>query len=305
MSTIEQAIQSRQDTVPAPAREFDREQWKAQKQQELEETFQLLNDETMQLLNNPAKYKAFLELQAKLPALSVGNALLILNQKTDQITQLASFKDWQEQGRSVKRGETGCRVLVPVNYKREDGSEGTSFRVGRVFDISQTHGDPIAPIQKQVIKLDQLVRMMVEMSPVRVIADQTISAQRGALFDPASKSIHVRSDLPDTVAVEVLAREMSNATLSAIHDDYDRDEKIFASSSAAYLIGKRYGYEPTDFDPEMIQDFNWPNDPVIIRAALNDARQAANMVCQRIDRGLDPQQQDPKQAVRNPTELTR
>jgi len=81
VSTIEQAIQSRQDTVPAPAREFDREQWKAQKQQELEETFQQLNDETMQLLNNPTKYKAFLNLQAKLPALSVGNTLLILNQK--------------------------------------------------------------------------------------------------------------------------------------------------------------------------------------------------------------------------------
>ena len=65
MSTIEQAIQSRQDTVPAPAREFDREQWKAQKQQELEETFQILNDETMQLINDPTKFKAFLDLQAK------------------------------------------------------------------------------------------------------------------------------------------------------------------------------------------------------------------------------------------------
>jgi len=103
-----------------------------------------------------------------------------------------------------------------VNFKREDGSEGTSFRVGRIFDINQTHGDPIAPVQKQVIELDQLVRMMVEKSPVRVIADQTISAQHGALFDPASKSIRVRSDLPDAVAVEVLAREMSHAALSTV-----------------------------------------------------------------------------------------
>ena len=86
---------------------------------------------------------------------------------------------------------------------------------------------------------------------------------------------------------------MSHAALSTVHDDYNRDEKVFASSSAAYLIGKRYGYEPADFDPEMIQDFVWPNDPVIIRAALNDARQAANMVCQRIDRGLDSQHQGP------------
>ena len=110
---------------------------------------------------------------------------------------------------------------------------------------------------------------------------------------------------PDAVAVEVLTREMSHAALSAVHDDYDRDEKVFASSSAAYLIGKRYGHEPADFDSEMIQYFIWPNDPVIIRAALNDARQAANMVCQRIDRGLDPEQQDSHQSVRNPTELTR
>jgi hypothetical protein len=136
MSTLSNTIQNHKEDSKLEGKDFDREQWKQQKHQELEETFQQLNTATFNLVQDPERYKAYLDLQANLPTLSVSNALLILEQKDTPVTQLASFNDWKEQGRTVRRGELGYKILSPATYTRDDGSEGTSFRVSRVFDIN-------------------------------------------------------------------------------------------------------------------------------------------------------------------------
>ena len=103
MSTLEQTLQSQNTSDSAPSKDFDREQWKLQKHQEIEETFQQLNDATMKLIQNPDRFKAFLDLQADLPAISVGNALLVLDQRSEPVTRLATFDEWRDKGRAVKR----------------------------------------------------------------------------------------------------------------------------------------------------------------------------------------------------------
>jgi len=287
MSTLEQTLQSQNTSDSAPSKDFDREQWKLQKHQEIEETFQQLNDATMKLIQNPDRFKAFLDLQADLPAISVGNALLVLDQRSEPVTRLATFDEWRDKGRAVKRGETGCKILSPVTYKRTDGSEGTSFRVSKIFDIVQTHGDPLPEIPVAAVPADQLVRILFSKSPVKIEADDMISADVGAVYDPGSKTIRVHGKLPDDIAVSVLAREMAIALLNTLHEEVGRDRIEFAGQSAAYLIQKRYGHAPIGVDPSMVHDFAWPDDPIAVRATLNDARQAANMVCQRIERGLE------------------
>lgn len=291
MSTLEQSLHNQTTTESSPNKDFDREQWKQQKHQELEETFQQLNTATMQVIQNPDRFKSYLDLQASLSAISVGNALLILDQRSEPVTRLATFDEWREQGRAVKRGELGCKILSPVNYKRSDGSEGTSFRVSRVFDISQTHGDPIPEESVTTVPADHIVRALFTQSPVKIVADEIVEADIGAVYDPGSKTIRVHGKLTDDVAVDVLSREMAIATLSMQHDEIGRDRIVFAGICASYLIQKRFGHEPIGFDPNKIGNFDWPCDPITVRSILNDARQAANMVSQRIERGLENREQ--------------
>ena len=306
MSTLEQTLQSQNNDDSAPSKDFDREQWKQQKHQELEETSQQLNDSTMKVIQDPDRFKAFLDIQAELPAISVGNALLIHDQRSEPVTRLATFDEWRDQGRAVKRGETGCRILSPVTYKRADGSDGTSFRVSRVFDITQTHGDPVSEAPIATIPADQMVRVLFSKSPVKIVADGRISEDIGAAYDHGSKTIHVHGKLPDDIAVGVLAREMAKALLYMQQEDPDHDRIAFAGQSAAYLIQKRYGQEPLGVEPSMVQNYAWPDDPIAVRATLNDARQAANMVCQRIERGLENREQsDAPKPVRKPSEPSR
>ncbi|MEA4890763.1 MAG: hypothetical protein VB070_15000 [Clostridiaceae bacterium] len=306
MSTLEQTLQSQTTSDPAPNKDFDCEQWKQQKHQELEETFQQLNAATMQVIQNPDRFQAYLDLQASLPALSVGNALLILDQRSEPVTSLATFDDWRDQGRAVKRGEAGCKILSPVNYKRSDGSESTSFRVSRVFDISQTHGEPSPSDPVSAVPADQMVRALFSQSPVKIVADDIVEAEIGAIYDPESKTIRVHGKLIDAVAIDVLSREMAIATLSLQHDEIGRDRITFAGICASYLIQKRYGYESIGFDSNKIGNFDWPSDPIAVRAVLNDARQAANMVSSRIERGLaNLEHTDTAKQTRKPSEQSR
>ncbi|MFF1738128.1 ArdC-like ssDNA-binding domain-containing protein [Streptomyces sp. NPDC058247] len=86
---------------------------------------------------------------ANLGRYSANNMLLILAQ-CPHATQVRSFKQWKEHGRSVRKGEKGLRIFAPMTVKKKDetgapvldenGQEKkrTIFKTVAVFDISQT-----------------------------------------------------------------------------------------------------------------------------------------------------------------------
>ena len=59
---------------------------------------------------------------------------------------MAGYKRWQQLGRQVRKGETSLAILAPIVRKvDEDGEEVgkvVGFRSARVFDVSQTEGEP-------------------------------------------------------------------------------------------------------------------------------------------------------------------
>ncbi|WP_329021160.1 ArdC-like ssDNA-binding domain-containing protein [Streptomyces sp. NBC_01601] len=89
---------------------------------------------------------------ANLGRYSANNMLLILAQ-CPHATQVRSFKQWKENGRSVRKGEKGLRIFAPMTVKKKDETgapvldennqekKRTIFKTVAVFDISQT--DPI------------------------------------------------------------------------------------------------------------------------------------------------------------------
>lgn len=70
---------------------------------------------------------------------SFRNVCLILGQKEDAI-ECAGFHDWKKVGRSVKKGEKGLAILVPMTRKAKGDEEDDPiwFTWRYVFDISQT-----------------------------------------------------------------------------------------------------------------------------------------------------------------------
>lgn len=88
----------------------------------------------------------FLAHMGKFHNYSFGNQMLIYIQKPEA-TQVAGYNSWEEQGRQVKKGETGIVILAPVMIKKkktnelgieEEDTVRIGFRDVRVFDVSQT-----------------------------------------------------------------------------------------------------------------------------------------------------------------------
>jgi len=77
--------------------------------------------------------------------LSLHNACMIALQGGASV--VAGFRQWKKAGRSVKKGEHGLGIWVPLGVSKKSDDEQpdtanndspTGFTVGTVFDISQT-----------------------------------------------------------------------------------------------------------------------------------------------------------------------
>lgn len=79
------------------------------------------------------------------------------------------FRQWQEVGRQVKKGEKACHILIPLIGKKEENGEQKSFIYGfksaPVFGYAQTEGDELP---KEDAETDQWLESL----PLRSVADQ-------------------------------------------------------------------------------------------------------------------------------------
>lgn len=77
--------------------------------------------------------------------LSIHNTMLLYLQSDTIHTQpsvVGGYRQWQEQGKQVKKGEKSMMIWAPTNRKKdeskEENDEDITFFPVNVFDISQT-----------------------------------------------------------------------------------------------------------------------------------------------------------------------
>ena len=129
---------AQKDTEDKSFVSFDKDAWAAQKKQERESAFAMIDETAQRMANDGGLFQSYLDVQARFDRYSVGNAVLITAQKADA-TQLSDFKGWKNNGVFIKKGESGIVLLEPgEEYTKEDGTVGVSYNSKKVFDISQT-----------------------------------------------------------------------------------------------------------------------------------------------------------------------
>lgn len=101
--------------------------------------------EKVATLASSEEWMKFLDFAKSFHSYSMNNVMLILMQ-CPEASRVAGFRQWQEKGRQVRKGEKAIKILgyskKTVKEEGEDGSETTRtfarFPVLSVFDISQT-----------------------------------------------------------------------------------------------------------------------------------------------------------------------
>ena len=211
------------------------EDWKAKKTAEREELGQLSDDAVMRVTSEPDAYLHYLDTQAINPRYSASNVMLAMAQNPE-ITYINSLEVWNRLGRSVNRDENGMKIRVSDTYVK-DGREYHGYKIGRVFDISQTHGKagvPALSLKDNTPEMDAALRRLLDSSPVPVVTSSTM--YQDAVYDPKTQSITVSSRLIDSKIFAALSREIVHA---GIHDHgrypyYTREDCAMDAESVSY-----------------------------------------------------------------------
>ena len=203
----------------------------------------------IELLDSKAWQEA-LRFKTKFYSYSFNNALLIYLQRPDA-SLVAGYRRWQELGRQVRKGETSIAILAPIVRRVEGQKEGedekqvVGFRSARVFDVSQTDGEPLPEVPQPVLLTDdgEAVR-------VALVRAEALAAAKGfpivygelhgsalGSFSVTKRVIKVRSDLPPLQTLKTLVHELAHGLM---HADPKADDKRhlveLEAESCAFLV---------------------------------------------------------------------
>ena len=258
---------------------------KGNRNEKLEQMEQLIEDIANGWDKNPMLMAEALEFGEKFHNYSIKNQMLIYAQNP-HAQYVASFNKWNELGSKITKGEHGLKVFVPVKatyletidkktnepalvplryataeekaaYKEGliKGRERLHFKVGTVFDISQTD----YPKEKypELFHMGyskeesrQIVEGMINFSKDKLqcpvdIKDMTSITLRGCYY-PQYNRIQLNDKMEDTAKMSTLSHELGHAMIHREKDGKSTHRKEFEADAVSILISSHFGEEITD-----------------------------------------------------------
>lgn len=247
----------------------------ADRKQEQRETVNGLSDRMLEeVFSDPQELNAHLKRQATFGKMGVTNVLLIGAQNAEA-TEVHTFDEWKERGRSVTKGEKAIAILAPKGeYTGEDGITRNNFVIKNVFDVKQTYGKELRRRKPAPVRV--VVKALMANCPIPVVTSDKV---KDAQFEPTPYQIAVNRDQSPESKLNAIAREYAKT--------YDMGE--FVAQCAANIVCYRYGVNPTPI--EQIPEKAALADPAKQKSLLGFMKTAATELSEHIDRQLQAERQ--------------
>lgn len=264
---------------------FEKEKWAADKKQEREKVFGIINDAAVQLTSSDEALKAYLDVQSRFDRYSVGNALLISVQMPEA-TKLADFDTWVKEGAHIEEGSTAITILEPgKEYKKEDGNTGVFWNTKKVFDVSQTNARHEAP--KVSLDARVMLRALINNAPCKLELSPTLSGPFNAIYNPDKKEIVLRQGLDAPTIFRDLSQELVLAHMDK--GGYSRSACVFTANCASYILCRKNGIPVDNFGfTHKPEGFNYMKGQDV-RTELAKIRDVANTISADMRQYLDAQ----------------
>ncbi|MGT2910682.1 PBECR4 domain-containing protein [Streptococcus cameli] len=271
----------------------------------------------MMAYRNSDQYKIFLKAMAKFHDYSVANIYLLLRQNPD-VSLVASFQKWKNDfGRQVQKGQKSLKVWVPMTIKLKDEKGNpkldehgnqmtvTRFKLGSVFDVSQTEGRdlprPIYNLENGVTDYQSLY-----LATVATSRDNEVSVSFKPIENGANGYYHIENKeivladkkMSEAQIMKTLFHEMAHSDLHGKQDGYSASERELQAESVAYVVANHFGIDTSDYSFGYLH--SWSTDKLTyedLSAQLKVIQTEAKSLIQRIDAKLE--QVKSKQLVTN------
>lgn len=273
-----------------------------QKQQEVDELFKVLDEGVANLQLDPEKLKALLAMSALMPSYSFRNMLLILSQ-LPQASYVASFKEWKEFNRFVKKGEKAIRILAPrlKQVENEETGEKETICIGfipvPVFDVSQTDGEPL-PIEKFKLTLEgeseeanrilKLVKSLATEDECKFEFGDTGNAN--GYYSPADHRIRVCSTLSGNHKAKTAVHEFVH---SRVHrkgtDGTTAEERECVAEGTAFIICSYFGLDTSSYSFEYVK--GWSKEDGALLKYGSTIQKSAKVIIDDIERIMSEEEE--------------
>lgn len=245
-------------------------------------------------------YKEYLDFMGKFHNYSVNNSILIFLQMPEA-SLVAGYQAWQKKfKRQVKKGEKGIRILAPVPHKftkeytngngekEEKEISWNTFRPVSVFDISQTEGDEVPEICKDltgsVKEYDKLIGKLIEFSPVKVEYEDIKSEAKG-YFHQKENRIAIKIGMSEEQTVKTMLHEIAHSMLhgeDGEEKEADRRTKEVQAESVAYTVCRMLGLDTSEYSFGYIAGWSEGKEAKELSASMEVIRKTANKIMEGV-----------------------
>ncbi|HEM3588362.1 TPA: toprim domain-containing protein [Streptococcus suis] len=256
---------------------------------------------------NSDKYKQFLQAISKFHDYSIYNVHMMLSQKTD-ISLVASYRKWKTDfDRQVQKGEKGIKIWVPMTFKEKDkngqpvldadGQEKTitRFKLGTVFDVSQTAGKelpkPVYNLESDVPDYQNIYRAarhVLQENGVKISFRTIDSGANGYYHIENNEIVIADKKMSEAQILKTLFHEMAHSELHHHNDGYSRSERELQAESIAYVVANHFGIDTSEYSFAYLH--NWSLDKQgyeDLENQLKVVQSESKSLINRIDKSLE------------------
>ena len=205
-------------------------------------------------LTSTEGWARFLAFATGFHSYSLSNVLLILSQRPDA-SRVAGFRQWQERGRQVRKGERSIKIFGYATKRAEDenGEEerGAYFPILSVFDVSQTDsidGEEIPELAPRLIGGDDagIYDAAAEwLTGQGWSIDRASTGEANGFTQHVKRTITIHDELQPAQAAATMLHEAAHALMHVGADDYHQHRGIYETEaeSVAYIVAGVLGLD--------------------------------------------------------------
>lgn len=261
------------------------------------------------------RYKRLLDFMGSIHEYSLNNLFLIAAQKPDA-TVVGSFNFWKKNNRFVIKGEHGIKIIAPVTknktvdepildkdknpIKNIDESIKmqtiqkpyiSGFKLATVFDLSQTNGEPIPKLIKELSGhssiAEKLINTITSISKIPIEYGNTASAN--GYYSPKEQKIVLKEGMSNAQTAKTLIHEFTHSKLHNDLSDYrlNRSSYEIEAESTAYVVSKHFGLDTSEYSFGYIT--SWANGKGIdeYEKSLNIVKKTSQDIIKSIENVLE------------------
>ena len=279
-----------QDSQEQSAQRLSKEEYAAQKKQEREEIWGMIDGKAQEVFQNGDSLKGFLDFMGQCKPQRTDN-LFLLYAQNPEIRQVMTFEKVKEEGYSLRAGVHGYRFLITQDYEK-DGVIMQGTNIGKAYDISQIRMKP--PVPPEPKDMETLMGALLTNPDVAVRIADNLPEGVQAQYIPRQRTIYVRNGMNEVTTFHAINRELACAALDAHDGSYARQKVSPKAFCAAYVVAQKYGVDTSGFRFDKVCEMqgNGDKDPKELRAFIGDIRNAAYGISNHLNRNLGEQEQE-------------